>query len=303
MACSNCISRKLSARLKQLGANAIIGLGSGDDQAKYGYLTAFDPWLRNLLGILLPTVNNVNIDPYLSDEQYQIDIESSEIEPLITLSEPKNCHLRTSLLSLGVHDNQRMTSSSWNQAIHHISLKPKDTNVLLSHVAGDILVVQPENPLETTSMALSLFQAEFPRPDAIVNIHRKTNMNIRHNRIDAHLRCTLSQLFTGYLEIGGIPTRTFFETLSFFATNDEEKDKLMEIASPAGTDLYFDYCIREKRNFVEVLSEFKSCKLPLSRFIELVPLLQPRHYSICSSSLYSPNQVKYNTPRVISLYL
>jgi sulfite reductase alpha subunit-like flavoprotein len=50
-----------------------------------------------------------------------------------------------------------------------------------------------------------------------------------------------------------MPRRTFFEQLSFFAADPEQADKLREIASPEGADIYHSYCYREKRSYVEVL--------------------------------------------------
>ena len=42
--------------------------------------------------------------------------------------------------------------------------------------------------------------------------------------------------------------------------------------------------VRERRNHVEVLTEFPSARPPLSRLLEVISPLQPRHYSIASSS-------------------
>jgi len=42
------------------------------------------------------------------------------------------------------------------------------------------------------------------------------------------------------LLIQGLPRRYFFERLSFFATEDEEKTKLRELSSPEGADLYHE---------------------------------------------------------------
>jgi sulfite reductase alpha subunit-like flavoprotein len=88
-----------------------------------------------------------------------------------------------------------------------------------------------------------------------------------------------------------MPQRSFFEGLAAHATNDDEKEKLLEIASAAGTDLYYDYCIKEKRNYVEVMEDFKSARPPLDRLLELLPLIQPRHYSIANSGRVCPGEI------------
>jgi hypothetical protein len=40
--------------------------------------------------------------------------------------------------------------------------------------------------------------------------------------------------------VTGTPRRAFFEQLSLFSTSDEEKDKLLELASPEGADLFHE---------------------------------------------------------------
>lgn len=72
---------------------------------------------------------------------------------------------------------------------------------------------------------------------------------------------TLRILLTEVLDISGTPRRSFFERLSVFATEDEEKEKLEELASPAGADLLYEYATREKRSYVEVFGDFPSCKV------------------------------------------
>eukprot|EP00752_Nemacystus_decipiens_P004323 g3948.t1 len=98
-------------------------------------------------------------------------------------------------------------------------------------------------------------------------------------------------LLTEVLDISGTPRRSFFERLSLFATDEEEKEKLEELASPDGADLLYEYATREKRTYVEVLGDFPSCKVPPERLLELVPRLRPRGFSIASSPLETPSKV------------
>ena len=37
--------------------------------------------------------------------------------------------------------------------------------------------------------------------------------------------------------MNGTPTRAFFEQLSFFATDEEQKEKLLELSSAVGCDI------------------------------------------------------------------
>lgn len=84
------------------------------------------------------------------------------------------------------------------------------------------------------------------------------------------------------LDISGTPRRSFFERLSLFAADEEEREKLEELASPEGADLLYEYATREKRSYVEVLGDFPSCKVSRGGFFcsfwrTRVPLVPGSH--------------------------
>lgn len=86
---------------------------------------------------------------------------------------------------------------------------------------------------------------------------------------------TLRLLLTEVLDISGTPRRSFFERLSVFASENDEKEKLEELASPAGADLLYEYATREKRSYVEVFGDFPSCKVGLKDSSYRAPGLVP----------------------------
>ena len=125
---------------------------------------------------------------------------------------------------------------------------------------------------------------------------------------------------SSYLDIMAVPKRHVLEQLALLASNEEEREKLLELASPEGADLYHEvrkdgpppsflctsihppfrvfpspspsypqYCYREKRPLVEVLQDFPSCQPRLqaqpARLLALCPRLRPRAFSIASSHL------------------
>lgn len=90
----------------------------------------------------------------------------------------------------------------------------------------------------------------------------------------------------------GVPRRSFFARISAHATNDEERDKLLELSSEEGNDLYFDYVVHGKRNHVDVLEDFRSCRPTLACLISAIPRLMPRKYSIASSALMNPTRIE-----------
>lgn len=355
----NAAARRLSVRLKQLGAQEIIPLGLGDDQARYGYFTALDKWLADLWKALSDRglISNAVIDdsPILKAPLYQVTytlpspiqatpstiIDQSslptppcndDIKDKSTISNIPLCRnslLKEEVSSLSisspgvdvktcrgpfnviVSQNNRMTKAGWKQDVRHIILSlPPSTFPSVNpssppYIAGDVVVVQPRNSHTLVSRAFEIIKEGELKADpnlnnfdlAVlgVNVKRCLDDQIsahgsRRNRV-GDLQCSLELLLSTYLDIGGVPSRSFFEQLSLFATDIDEKQKLLEIASAEGTDLYYDYCVKERRNFVEVLEDFRSSRPTLNRLLEMIPCLSPRHYSIASSGIVDPHSI------------
>ena len=162
-----------------------------------------------------------------------------------------------------------------------------------THVAGDVAVIYPENNPKLVSRLISMIQ----ETDSSLNADTKLNIKClpghikRKSRLGEVKMCTLGRLLSSFLDIGGLPQRGFFEGLALHTSNEEEKEKLSELSSAEGTDLYYDYCVREKRNYIEALEDFRSVRPCLSKLLELLPLLQPRHYSIANSGMVCQDEV------------
>lgn len=64
--------------------------------------------------------------------------------------------------------------------------------------------------------------------------------------------CTIRHLVTHYLDISCVPRRSFFELLSYFSTNELEREKLQEFSSAQGQEELYSYCNRPRRTTLEV---------------------------------------------------
>jgi sulfite reductase alpha subunit-like flavoprotein len=225
-----------------------------------------------------------------------------------------------------VKENRRMTHENWDQDVRHIVLSLPTVNAPTSssrvasdsddslHVAGDVATVYPRNDPALVQRMLALFVGAndtIPEPasgatslrtDSLLRIRMLAGSIKRKSRLADVPRCTASELFSMLLDIGGIPQRAFFEGLAMHSTHADEKEKLREIASAEGTDLYYDYCIKEKRNYVEVLEDFKSARPALAHLLDLLPVMQPRHYSISNSGRVDMSEVCYGVRSVVVGY-
>jgi sulfite reductase alpha subunit-like flavoprotein len=90
----------------------------------------------------------------------------------------------------------------------------------------------------------------------------------------------------------GTPGRYFFAFLSCYAKNELEQDKLRELSEAEFMIDFYKYCVKEKRSYAEVLMEFPSARPPLEQLISVIPRLQPRLFSIASSPLAQPDNIR-----------
>jgi sulfite reductase alpha subunit-like flavoprotein len=219
--------------------------------------------------------------------------------------------------------NARMTATEWPQEVRDICLdfscsldwlrtqavKDGRTPRWPLFRAGDVACIHPKNPRSVVDRMLRLipclgsdeasgtaYLPEISLPaDSFLSIKRKRDQKAssrtelqRRNRI-GDFSCTALQLLTWHLDLCGMPRRSFFAGIAKFATKEEEREKLLELASAEGTSLYYEYCQRERRTYVEVLEEFPSVRVPLHHLLEVIPVLQARHYSIASSGYNERN--------------
>jgi sulfite reductase alpha subunit-like flavoprotein len=218
--------------------------------------------------------------------------------------------------------NRRLTHAQHKQDVRHIELDVSGMGKAGAYVAGDVAWVHPKNDTAAVTALAQVLQLDL---DSTVQIalNQRSSANTAAaatvatpvvddeqqavaavSALDSLLAatalpaeqdlpqcCTVRELLTRYLDITGTPRRAFFEKLSLFAALPAECEKLLELASPAGAELLHVYCTRERRTYVEVLTDFQSCKLSLERLVELVPRLRPRAFSIASASVQHPGAV------------
>ena len=323
----NAAARKLNTRLKQLGATELVSLGLGDDQAQYGFMTELNPWTVRLSQALAGSSSSSSSHSTITSASSLVSSVPSTLAPPYDVrvvqpnvwmsstraqhmfSPPALCKLAAGAppLVARVTANTRMTVASWKQDVRHIKLDLSPSLVQAEclswplFVAGDVATVHPCNPLDLVTRATRIVLAS----NSMLIADGDTSLEIinraavqegetlaagRKNQMGSK-QCNLRNLLARYLDIGGMPRRSFFDGLSAFASDNDEREKLLELASPQGTDLYYDYCIKEKRNYVEVLEEFKSARPELPHLLGLIPPLQARHYSIASSGHVNPTEL------------
>jgi sulfite reductase alpha subunit-like flavoprotein len=233
----------------------------------------------------------------------------------------KAVHCCADIVSATVACAERTTHPDWSQDVRVLELLlPEVAGVLpVTFLGGDVACLYPENSdafmlrllarlapaLATLTGAASSTPAPLSLEDAgrvALHIEATEQCPVRKTRLlglahrpgsdnSSTLQCSLLELLKFVLDIQGVPKPSFFEVCAHYAADLVEQEKLLEMASAEGTDLYYDYCVQERRNFVEVLEEFRSVAIDLPRLCAIVPLLKPREFSLASSTPATKNNV------------
>jgi cytochrome P450/NADPH-cytochrome P450 reductase len=126
---------------------------------------------------------------------------------------------------------------------------------------------------------------------------QQAQVRIRHNGtgksflpVDRPIDVNL--LLSGYLAIQDPARRSDIEMLAEYAQTQSERQDLAALAgdAPEAVARYRDEVLARNRSLIDQLEDFPSCKLPFNLYVELVPILKPRYFSISSSPLMVASQ-------------
>jgi NADPH-ferrihemoprotein reductase len=104
--------------------------------------------------------------------------------------------------------------------------------------------------------------------------------------------CTVREYLSFYCELTTPPRRSVLRALSQFATLAKDRDEMYRISSVTSYIEFDSRIVKENVGLAEIMNVyFPSIRIPLMNFIRLCSPLQPRWYSISSSSLVNPNSL------------
>jgi sulfite reductase alpha subunit-like flavoprotein len=267
-------AKKLFNRLKQLGGKNLVRRGDGDDQHYLGVDGALDPWLSDWWNACL---NLFPLEPGLEiiseDTLIPCSINFKFLD-LISREIQQSC----GSIVAEITKNERLTPENHFQDVRHITMHVDGAHKM--YVPGDVLIVYPQNLSQKVQQVLDFFGWS-KIADNLIEFSMNSNASHINSRLCKPI--SLRNLLECHLDIFGRPRRHFFKLLSFFATDNLQRDKLLEFASAQGQSDLYAYCHKPKRTYFEVFQDFNSVKFPIEYLFDLIPYMRPRKFSISSS--------------------
>uniref|UniRef100_A0A8C4Q4K1 NADPH-dependent diflavin oxidoreductase 1 n=1 Tax=Eptatretus burgeri TaxID=7764 RepID=A0A8C4Q4K1_EPTBU len=290
----NFVAKKLSKRLSQLGACSLLLLGLADEQHEFGSDAIIDPWLLQFWGRIMENLpldeqNRLNKNDTLLPASYRLHYMDSGItvkesgNPEYETSSKTQSQLPTFLASM--ISNERVTVEDHFQDVRLIKFDIYNSG--LQFRAGDVVLIQPSNLPSMVEEFCSLLKLH---PNKLFILEQ----NYEELPLPALPRpCSLHYLLEHVLDISRVPRRSFFQLLSRISCHTDERERLIELSEPTGLDDLYSYCNRPRRTTLEVLQDFPhtAAGLSIDYLFDLIPVIQPRAFSIASSPLVFPDEL------------
>lgn len=298
----NYMGRVVDELMAKHGAERAYNYGEGDDDASLD--EDFDDWKENLWKALRKQlVPGADVEDELaaaadkageSDDtvapeyEYLLDEVSAPAEdPAAVLKgvrmKASTKHFFTAK-SAKVVVNREVRPSTENGSTVHVEFDLRETGV--KYLTADNLAVLAENlPSHVTRLADRLGY-DLEQWVDVKPVDEDTN-----GELPFPSPCSIEQMLTSYLAINSAPRKGPLKQLAYFATDPEERARLVFLSSKEGKDEYQKWIVDDERSFVDVFEHFRSIKAPLRALLHVVPFLLPRYYTISSSSLVNPQRV------------
>lgn len=273
------------------GATALLPIAMADD-AHGSTEEDFLSWESDIFQVLRTSLQleeqEVSYLPTLSvieDKSLQ-HIALDQGEPVHTSENGRVGTPTSSIKPLSVKSTHNLFRAG-NRDCIHMELDLTD-HAALHYKTGDHLAVWPINPSEEVERLLSVLGRTTRRNTPLVI----ESLNASIKRKVPSPTC-LETLLRYHLEICAPLSRSVLLDLTRFAPSNEARSFLTTLGNDR--DAFADYRARNIVTFGRILEAASPSEpwsnIPLSYVVETLPNLQPRYYSISSSSVLSPRRL------------
>lgn len=167
--------------------------------------------------------------------------------------------------------NRELQSPDSPRSTRHIEIAlPKE----VSYKEGGHLGVLPRNPHQLVQRVIERFQL---RPDdhLLLEGEGKSAAHLPLNR-----PVSLSDLLGFSVELQEAATRAQLREVASYTVCPPHKKELEALLEE---ETYKQEVLKKRMSMLELMEKYPACEMPFERFLELLPPLKPRYYSISSS--------------------
>ncbi len=270
------IPRMIDAQLVYSGAKRLLPLGEGD--ARDDFDGQFQSWYTPVWAKLADEFGVSLADAASRSDSYALEVISErEVSPFV---DSLGAHTMKVIANRELHTKSGANPSP--RSTRHIEVElPADA----TYSAGDHLGVVPRNMPSLVRRVCVRFDMQ---PEAQV-VLRAPGGRKGHLPVDKPMR--LFFLLSDYVELQEVASRKQIQTMAQHTRCPHTRPRLEALSSDTeiAQAKYRHEVFAKRRSLLDLLEEHKACELPLNVYLEMLPALRPRYYSISSSPLQHPN--------------
>lgn len=178
-----------------------------------------------------------------------------------------------------VKENRRLTPLNYERNIFHIEFDIGDSGLV--YEIGEALGIHAENDEAEVKEFIKFYKLN---PEDIVEVASREDPNILEGR-------TVYQALMQNIDIFGRPPKRFYEALSDFADDPQEKKELLTLAGPEGASEFKRRAEVDTLTYADLLLEFSSAHPSFHDIVRIVSPMKRREYSIASCQKVTPTSV------------
>ncbi|VDK82377.1 unnamed protein product [Litomosoides sigmodontis] len=287
----NEVAKYFDRRLEEFGATRIYNLGVGDDDGNLEedfmrWREGFWATVTTVFGWEIADVGLVRQYRFEIVGDFSVKLFTGEYGRLGSFEKQRPPFNQKNPFIATVSVNRELHGINSDRSCRHIEFIINETR--MRYEVGDHLGVFPTNDPVLVEELGRLLNVDLDLRFSLVNLDEE---NLKKNPFPCP--CTIRTAFTHYVDICAPVKSNVLKALAAFTNAEDEKEHLLLLstASERGLKEYGNYIQKERRSIIDVLLAFPTCKPPVDYVLELLPRLQPRYYSISSSSKYSHDAV------------
>jgi cytochrome P450/NADPH-cytochrome P450 reductase len=187
-----------------------------------------------------------------------------------------------------IRANRELNAMSATRSTRHIDVAlPAGTTFR----TGDHLGVLPRNSIELIQRVMRRFTL-----DAGMYLTIIPNSG-SHTHLPIDEPAPLLGVLGSCVELQDIASRSDIETMARYTDDPVQRAELLALTGDdeESTRRYREHVFVPYRSQLDLLEQFPACSLPFEEFLDMLPPLRPRYYSISSSPLVAPEVCSITT--------
>ena len=171
----------------------------------------------------------------------------------------------------------------------HMEIDIADNIDRMKYQTADNLGILPKNDPAIVEAVAKALNYDL---DQLFDLHPTDNSKIEKHTLPFPTPCTVRTALERYCDLSGLPRRSDLKQLAHYARDDIDRKALLRMAAKEGKSEYKEKIAEGHIGIYDIVTKLcPSIVCPLEHFIMVCPRLQPRYYTISSSSTVHPNTI------------